>query len=1217
MYSGTSQVLRLALAIVLLVWARGAARPSQLEESNKVRSNTTRRSGIEPLEPREMLSATRQLFDFGSGPSAGDYAATAVQVELYDSVRGYGWLNSDGLTLQYSPRLTDDLRNDSVLGSGPGESKFRIDVANGDYDLRVVLGDAESGHDSMQVTAEGEAIGEVTTTTNVLFTQVTQRVSVADGALELAFSALGEDGRWSVTAIELIPVAQQQSGPTDPTSRLPGDYNLDGRVNNADLGIVASAFGHIVEPFTGADGSGNGIIDAADYAIWRAHRGETLPPIVHPHHPHQEPIPEFAESPTNRAIASGDWSNADVWSAGHAPTATDIVTIDEGMEIQISDANAVADRLVIHGMLRFATDQVTQLRVSTVHVDEHGSLIIGTEDTPVTANARLVIRDTPIDFAIDPEQYGTGLLVEGTLRIHGLAKTSFERLSVEPLAGTTQLVFAAPVTGWQAGDRLFLADTRQLQGIGSGATSGSAYVPESEYAQVARISSDGLTVTLAEPLKFDHRGARDGDGVLAILPHAANVTRNVTITSENPAGTRGHALFTGRANVDVRYADFENLGRTTSARLDSTTFNADNTVKHIGTNQIGRYAIHVHHLDGPETPQNNGYQYTLVGNVSNGGGSELHDFKWGLALHDSHYGLTQDNVITNWAGSGLVTEDGTESLNVIDHNFVARIWGIGGRADKDINGEISRGTGIWLSGVNNIVTNNVVANVFSTTSGGVAGFQIFNRRASIEIPTEQGSDETTVVNNQDLPILKFDGNEAYGTMDGGLGFWNIGAYSSKKFGDGSPDSWIRNFTAWHFINSGAFAYPSERVHVDGLTLFGDYYRFRDNIYPASVGYTVGDYTNAGAIIRHANIQNLRLGINPSTVTRGQSQTFEDSYLRNEVNIAIKTMYFNGGVAGIDPRVINLDNIVFAAPSVPVKGRIWKNIDMVRVGGGDKGVDVIESDEVFVTSYNGVAGDDFRVYYYEQHPDYIVPQTTVGGLRGSPRAGLTNQENMDQFGIAIAGAVAPSLETRPGINGFVAAMDGTPLGLEPQPPVIVGLTHEFRVETNGSIRITFRWLTNRPTTFVLQEAITGGVREVGTTPQIVHEVSISNILPTQKTFRFVLEATDQYGSSSTLEQFDLPRLEAPAPEITRVKSLATNGSAIINWLTHRIYSQTIVEYGADTTYGKTVSSELLETSHAVTLDNLAPLTTYHFRIHAIDIGGVETISEDFTLVTPAF
>ena len=63
------------------------------------------------------------------------------------------------------------------------------------------------------------------------------------------------------------------------------------------------------------------------------------------------------------------------------------------------------------------------------------------------------------------------------------------------------------------------------------------------------------------------------------------------------------------------------------------------------------------------------------------------------------------------------------------------------------------------------------------------------------------------------------------------------------------------------------------------------------------------------------------------------------------------------------------------------------------------------DEILVYDYNGVSGDDFQVFYLEQAPDFIVPQS-ANRFIGSPEAGLTNQQNWDTYGIAISGAVAP-------------------------------------------------------------------------------------------------------------------------------------------------------------------------------------------------------------------
>src|SRR5260370_15534070 len=89
--------------------------------------------------------------------------------------------------------------------------------------------------------------------------------------------------------------------------------------------------------------------------------------------------------------------------------------------------------------------------------------------------------------------------------------------------------------------------------------------------------------------------------------------------------------------------------------------------------------------------------------------------------------------------------------------------------------------------------------------------------------------------------------------------------------------------------------------------------------------------------------------------------------------------------------------------------------------------LMQKDLVFVRNYNGVAGDNFQVFYAQQAANYVVPVSvlspfdlTVHRIVGAPVAGLTNQQCWDQYGIAIAGVVAPATATtRNGITGLVA------------------------------------------------------------------------------------------------------------------------------------------------------------------------------------------------------
>src|SRR4029077_7796517 len=133
---------------------------------------------------------------------------------------------------------------------------------------------------------------------------------------------------------------------------------------------------------------------------------------------------------------------------------------------------------------------------------------------------------------------------------------------------------------------------------------------------------------------------------------------------------RGYTMYTDRANVDIEYAGFCELGRST------------------GQNQAERYAMTMLDLTRPTTPQANGHQFTLIGNeVDNdgdGNASNPSNIWWGIALNNSHYGLVQSNDVVSVAGVGIGTETGNETGNVFDHNFVLGVTGTGGRTQQQL-----------------------------------------------------------------------------------------------------------------------------------------------------------------------------------------------------------------------------------------------------------------------------------------------------------------------------------------------------------------------------------------------------------------------------------------------------------------------------------------------------------------------------------------------------
>ena len=146
-------------------------------------------------------------------------------------------------------------------------------------------------------------------------------------------------------------------------------------------------------------------------------------------------------------------------------------------------------------------------------------------------------------------------------------------LSQNANAGDTVLYLASPATGWQVGDKLQLPDTRQLD---AGYINGN-YTLEWESMTIQSISANGLTITLTAPLQYSHLGAYNANGVLQYLPQVVDMTRNVSIHSQSATGTRGYALFTDRANVNINYTNFSGMGRTTDTEFVNSNYHRSST----------------------------------------------------------------------------------------------------------------------------------------------------------------------------------------------------------------------------------------------------------------------------------------------------------------------------------------------------------------------------------------------------------------------------------------------------------------------------------------------------------------------------------------------------------------------------------------------------------------------------------------------------------------
>lgn len=727
-------------------------------------------------------------------------------------------------------------------------------------------------------------------------------------------------------------------------------------------------------------------------------------------------IPDFAQSPTVFTVKNGSWTDPTLWSTGVLPGAADIVSVRHN--VQFNSTTAVVKTLAIESGASWscALTQSTALRVGTLLASPGSTLKCGTAAAPLQApfTADIIIRDLPLQTTdpsgasgvYDPRQYGTGVLaIDATVHLHGAPiSPTFIRLAAEPLAGSRTLTLSAAPTGWRVGDKVVIPDTRQL--------AAADYAPRPNgdfdnvrrkvsYSETATIQSlSGTTVTLATTLAYDHKGARDPDGVLRILPHVGNLSRTVTIRSENPAGTRGHVLLTRAVDADIRYVGFRNLGRTTAAALDSTTFDTSGNVTRVGTNQIGRYPLHIHHVPGV-CPAGS-YQFTLRGNAIDDGR------KWAMTVHGSHYGLIQDNVIFDAQGAGIATEDGSETENVFDHNFIVRSESAASlqsdETDTDPFGR--KGNGFWFRGPNNIVRNNVVADAREGYGyyAGSAETGPNSALVSVRLPLFRCADASVTGEYTTVQLLRVynrevTNNEAYSTSSFGFGTWFLEQPTTARI----P---FKDTTLWHAARVAVF-HKYWNGTFDGLVILNE----------GGGGVGIQQFNNnvTGQAMRselyRGNIQGVDIAYRKSgQLALAPSWVFQDSTFRTRSGIVLDAMGQNNQSSNSASSFVFRNVRFVAMPGLPLA-----SLTLSTTGGDPSNY----GKSFMVYDYQGNPNDNFRVYYTSQAPN--APAPTLGTPGGGCPAGLTNQQCWDASKMAMFQALAACSTTRPEINGFVCAI----------------------------------------------------------------------------------------------------------------------------------------------------------------------------------------------------
>ncbi|XP_035685638.1 fibrocystin-L-like [Branchiostoma floridae] len=401
------------------------------------------------------------------------------------------------------------------------------------------------------------------------------------------------------------------------------------------------------------------------------------------------------------------WSSVYTWGGGEAglPVEGDLVIVHEGQTLLLDIDTPILKMLLIQGgTLLFNDEGDVHLQAEYILITDGGTLQVGTEEEPfqhqatITLHGNLRSKELPI--------YGAKVLGvrNGNLDLHGMpVPVTWTRLAQTVTVGETTFVLEQPVT-WKAGDSIAIATT--------GHRNSQA---ETEVREIASVAADGVTITVTEPLQYEHLSEEEtftSSGVtLETRGEVALLTRNVVIRgSDDPTWhdqieaceegfdtgeSATQTCFQGRFGEELGNDQFgghvlihqpEPDAGLVTARIEHVEFT------YVGQAfRLGRYPIHSH----------------LNGDMSNSyvRGCAIHrSFNRAVTMHGTHNLLVERNVVFNIMGGAFFIEDGIETGNVLQYNLALFV-----KASTSLLNDDITPAGYWVTNPNNTIQHNHAA----------------------------------------------------------------------------------------------------------------------------------------------------------------------------------------------------------------------------------------------------------------------------------------------------------------------------------------------------------------------------------------------------------------------------------------------------------------------------------------------------------------------------
>jgi len=517
---------------------------------------------------------------------------------------------------------------------------------------------------------------------------------------------------------------------------------------------------------------------------------------------------------TVKNIASGKWSSATIWQNGRIPSSDDNVTIIRGTTVLYDQPKSpVLGEITVKGELDFTRTTSTSITFGNMTIDRTGYVDIGTIDNPIPSNSRAVIQ------LASTKEGGAGIKVMGHLEIHGTPiGNTFSKL-VKSAENGTDILTVADRLGWNSGDHIVVTST-------------SLNSSETEENTVASIAANKIRLT--EPLQNSHDGTAPAQG------EVADLTRNVVVTSYNPAVHAMGVMFMKGSMGGITYAEFSHLG---------------------GLGVLGKYPIHFHHV-----------QDSMAGTLIDGV-SIWDSHNRFLTIHNSNNITVRNSVGYNSTGHGFFLEDGTEENNTLSNSIAILVQ------PGSIRPDDGGAAGFWIQNPMNTITGNIAV----SASG--SGFDLSIPGSAPEVIPLDGKNLNESLAQQTTPTVLtigvFTGNEAHSNAGDGVHLYRLDQGNSTDY------NVFSGMKIWRNGGNGIDITASPSM-ITSSTIFGNQ---QGNMQIDTYNMTISNVKVVGEL---PNIEATLNSINGET---GRYMVAPFGLVFNAQNMTIKDSIFAGHAAG--------------------------------------------------------------------------------------------------------------------------------------------------------------------------------------------------------------------------------------------------------------------------------------------------------------------------------